>query len=184
MGTCTGHAPCMLDAPCSVLRSWEVMGIFVRVFALQGVFSLCILHCWAFFRCVYHTAERFFSLRFFDARRFLHCVFSLQVVFSQRFFIHCRAFFVVHFTLLSRVFRCVFSLQGVFFVVHFVLCRVFALCILCCIAFSLRVVYFVLCCVFASCFDTFPEPQPTFPEPRPAFPEPRPTLPEPESYIS
>jgi len=80
------------------------------------------------------------------------------------------------------VFRYVFWAAGCSFVLHFVLCRVFALCILCCVAFSLRLC--VLCCVFASCFDTFPEPQPTLLEPMPTLLEPQHTFPEPKHSFS
>ena len=187
---CSVHASCPVQAcvcACSMLRApfvgtygnlWEVMGIFCVFFALQGVFSQCFLHCWAFFRCVFCAAGCFF-----------HNVFSLSVVFTLRVFAASR--FCTTFFTLQDVFRCAFRAMSHFslcvfaarrfFVVHFVLCRVFryafsalsrfSLCILCYVAFSLRLC--VLCRDFASCFDTFSEPWTTLLVPMQTFPKPQ-----------
>ena len=155
---------------CVVLRRSASFCVVLRRSA-----SFCVVmqrvasRCRAFFHNVFYTAGCFFSLRILCCKSF----------FSQRFFytagrfslriLCCKSFFFTTFFTLQGVFRCAFCAMSRFslrvfaarrfYVVHFVLCRVFALCILCCVAFSLRLC--VLCCVFASCFDTFSEPQPT-----------------------
>ena len=191
-------------------RAWELMGTygnFMHVFALQGVFSLCFSAARRFslrvfavgrFLVVYFTMQVVFSLRVFAVSRSYIACFRCQSFFrcvfcaARRFLVvcfHCRSCLHCMFSL-QGVFRCVFCAAVSFYIAYFTLhgvftlrvftARRFSLCILYCVAFSLRIC--VLCRVM---FDTFPVPKHTFPDPRPTllvpmhtFPEPHHTFPE------
>ena len=88
---------------------------FTTFFTLLAVFSVCIL-C---YRVFFHNVFRY--------RSCLHCVFSLQAVFSQRFFLHCMEFFRCAFGAMSRF--CVVCFRCKAFL-HYAFCDVSRFCVM------------------------------------------------------
>ena len=125
---------------------WELMGIIMRVSALQGVFTYRFFHTNAFFTLCVFSLQVVYRLRVFAARRFFVAYFTLRVFFTQCFGDY------------REFSRCIFHTTGRFFVAYFTLQDVFSLGISHCRAFFRCVFYTagrfslcILCCVTVYC---------------------------------